>query len=182
MAEDNKFNLVVKGELVPGASRDAVRKNLAKLFKLPEEKAALLLAEHPRVIRRDMDQATAMKWRAALQRAGLKSSLQPSQPQAQPEPAPKTTEPSAPAPLQDYTAEAGKDIEMVGTIRTGGNAFIGPFEVAEVGANMAESKEELPALEPAIDHLSLAPPGADIETLKEEQATVDPDISHLSIE
>src|SRR5690625_7977487 len=72
-----KFNLVVAGELVPGASPEAVKNNLAKLFKLPVEKAEVLLNATPRTLQKEVDQATAMKWRAALQRAGLKSSIQP---------------------------------------------------------------------------------------------------------
>jgi len=171
-----KFNLVVAGELVPGASPEAVKNNLAKLFKLPVEKAEVLLNATPRTLQKEVDQATAMKWRAALQRAGLKSSIQPVATKVA-DPNPQQESSPVPRQAEDHS---NKNIEMVGTIRTGGNEFTGPFDVAEVGADLSDAKEELPGLIPSIEHLSMAPPGEDIETLKYEQEPVTPDISHLS--
>lgn len=178
MGSEARFNLIIAGELVSGAAPEAVKNNLAKLLKLPPEKTQVLLATKPRILQKNIDQATAMKWRAALQRAGLKSTLQPmdlASPIQEPEPVTAHQSTHSQQSNDDH-----KNIEMVGTIRTGGNEFTGPFEVAEVGADIAESKEELPALIPATEHLSMAPVGAEIDTLKEEQEIAIPDVSHLS--
>lgn len=172
---DPKFNLIVSGEIVAGATTEAVKRNLAKLFKLPSERAELLLAKTPRTIQKNVDQATAIKWRAALQSAGLKSTIE----------AVKASEPIvALIDGTDATSKDGlasnKNIKMVGTIRTGGDEFTGPFEVAEIGVDLVDPKEELPALIPSIEHLSMAPVGADIETLQEAKEIISPDISHLT--
>lgn len=167
MSNEARFNLIIAGELVPGAAPEAVRNNLAALFKVPTDKAQALLATKPRVIQKGIDQATAMKWRAVLQRAGLKSTIEALEAAAQE---------SASLPHEETSA----NMEMVGTIRTGGDEFVGPFEVAEVGADIADPKDELPALVPSTEHLSMAPVGSDIETLKEEKNIVTPDTSHLS--
>lgn len=171
---DPKFNLIISGELVAGAAPEAVKMNLAKLFKLPPERAEILLAKTPRIIQKNVDQTTATKWRAALQSAGLKSTIE----------ALGSTEPAMAATHEQDASSTepvdNKNIKMVGTIRTGGDEFTGPFEVARVGADLADSKEELPALIPSIEHLSMAPVGADIEILQEAKEIINPDISHLT--
>lgn len=173
-----KFNLIVAGEIVAGAAPEAVKMNLAKLFKLPLEKAEVLLAKTPRIIQKNVDQATAIKWRAALQSAGLKSTLEAVQ--ATEPIGISTNERAAASNNPPVESVDNKNITMVGTIRTGGDEFTGPFEVAKVGADLGDRKEELPALIPSIEHLSLAPVGADIETLQEAKEVVNPDISHLT--
>lgn len=72
-------------------------------------------------------------------------------------------------------------MEMVGTIRTGGTDFSGPFDVAPTGTEIGEKRDIGPEQDPDISHLSMAPPGTELEELPRHQATVEPDISHLSI-
>lgn len=180
MSNEVRFNLVIAGELVPGAAPEAVKNNLATLLKLPAEKAQVLLATKPRILQKNIDQATAMKWRAALQRAGLKSSIQQIEPTTPKEATVTQEQQALPQTATQAPESRNKNIEMIGTIRTGGDEFTGPFEVAAVGADIADPKEELSTSVPSIEHLSMAPVGADIETLQEEQQQVSPDISHLS--
>ena len=168
MSDDNRYHVRLTGELMGSADADQVAANLARLFKMPEEKAALLVSGKPRVVKKDADEATARKFQVALRQAGARCELLP---------VGGETASAAPA----AAAQQDGDIETVGTIRTGGTGFSGAFEVAPVGADLDTSERGQPAAAPDISHLSMAEPGADLEPLKQEREVVVPDISHLSI-
>jgi len=190
MSDDNRYHVRLTGELMGGADADRVAANLARLFKMPEEKAALLVSGKPRVVKKDADEATARKFQVALRQAGARCELLPVGGEASPT-APASREPERPEPARQETAASASpapaaghrdgDIETVGTIRTGGTGFSGAFEVAPVGADLDTSERAAPAAAPDISHLSMAEPGADLQPLKEERNVVVPDISHLSI-
>ena len=86
-----------------------------------------------------------------------------------------------PAALDSASAAARADMETVGTIRTGGTGFTPEFNVAPVGADMADQTEGPPPVAPDISHLSMAPPGTDLEQLPDQRQAVNPDISHLTL-
>lgn len=199
---DARFNIVFSGELVAGADPAKVRENLAKVFKMELAKVEALFSGKPVVIKKDADQATAMKFRAVLRQAGAQVEMVPlgGEPEtveaAPPPPAPEpdqspaaapATEP-APAPVAEAAPAAvaaaddtPADMETVGTIRTGGEGFSSEFDVAPVGADMADEKEGPAPINPDISHLSMAPPGADLEQIPDEREKVDPDVSHISL-
>ncbi|MBF1801474.1 hypothetical protein [Alloalcanivorax profundimaris] len=192
MSDDNRFQVVLTGDLLGGADPERVTANLARLFKMPEAKARQLLGGGPRVVKKDADEATARKFQVALRQAGAHCELKPvNPPAAAPEPAarPATFEARAPAgggsnvePSPVGSAgQDGADLETVGTIRTGGAGFTGAFKVAPVGTDLDPGGRPEPAPAPDVSHLSMAEPGADLETLKRDEPPVAPDISHLSL-
>ncbi len=73
-------------------------------------------------------------------------------------------------------------MEMVGTIRTGGTDFSGPFDVAPPGEDIGEHRNVGPEVNPDISHLSMAPPGTDLEEIPRQETVEVPDLSHLSLE
>lgn len=197
---DKRYNIVFEGELVAGADPGAVRQNLARLFRMDEAKVETLFSGKRVVLKKDADQATAMKFRAALKQAGAQCRMlvvgepePPATPSA-PAPAPAGAQEkaasappapaeSSPAPSADQGAPAAADgdLETVGTIRTGGTGFSGPFVVAPSGTDLADKKSEEEAAAPDISHLSMAPPGEELEELPRYREAVNPDISHLSM-
>lgn len=185
MSDDNRYHVRLTGELMGGADAAQVAANLARLFKMPEEKAALLVSGTPRVVKKDADEATARKFQVALRQAGARCELLPTDGEvASAAPAPQQPVGQAPVASTAVAAAAAQqdgDIETVGTIRTGGTGFSGTFEVAPVGADLDTSERGQPAAAPDTSHLSVAEPGADLEPLKQEREAVVPDISHLSI-
>jgi len=190
MSNDNRYHVRLTGELMAGADAGRVAANLARLFNMPEEKAALLVSGKPRVVKKEVDEATARKFQVALRQAGARCELLPvngeataAAPATEPErPQPARQEPAASdAATLSAAIDQNADIETVGTIRTGGTGFSGAFEVAPVGADLDTSGRDQPAAVPDISHLSMAEPGADLEPLKRHQEAVVPDISHLSI-
>lgn len=180
-----RFNVVFAGEMVAGADPAKVRENLAAAFKMDISKVEALFSGKRVVVKKDADQATAMKFRAVMKQAGAVCDLERIGEEA-PAPAAETPAPAAPAAKPASFAEApapvkGGSLETVGTIRMGGTGFSGPFEVAPAGADMADKHEGPPPIVPDVSHFSVAPPGADMGQKKEDKPPVTPDISHLSI-
>lgn len=193
---DARFNLVFNGELVAGASPDAVKQNLAKLFKLDPARVEAMFSGKPVVLKKDADQATAMKFRAVLRQAGAQVRMEPvgavEEVSAAPAPPvePAAQEPAtpvtAPAPAQPAAAPAtasaaAGDMDMVGTIRTGGTGFSGEFDVAPPGTDIADKVDGPAPMVPDVSGISLAPAGSDMGQLKQKVEEKVPDISHLSI-
>lgn len=191
-----RFNVVFAGEIVAGADPAKVRENLAAAFRMDVSKVEALFSGKRVVVKKDADQATAMKFRAVMKQAGALCDLErigeeaaaPAPVAAAPAPAPApSAPPSAPAePAARPAAEApapvkGGSLETVGTIRLGGTGFSGPFEVAATGTDLADKHEGPPPIVPDVSHFSVAPPGSDMGQKKEEKPPVVPDISHLSI-
>lgn len=193
---DARFNLVFNGELVAGASPDAVKQNLAKLFKLDPARVEAMFSGKPVVLKKDADQATAMKFRAVLRQAGAQVRMEPvgaveevSAAPAPPveqvaqEPAAPVTAPALaqPAAAPATASAAAADMDMVGTIRTGGTGFSGEFDVAPPGTDIADKVDGPAPMVPDVSGISLAPAGSDMGQLKQKVEERVPDISHLSI-
>ncbi len=185
-----RFHVVFAGQLVKGADPATVKANLGRLFKMDAAKVEKLFAGQPVVLKKDADQATAMKFRAALKQAGAECVLKPLE---SVEETVAAAEPSAPgagsAPATPAVAPAGKaeveqnsgDLETVGTIRTGGTGFSGPYSVADVGEDMDNSEHAPPPPAPDVSHLSMAGVGEDLGQKKKDEEVKVPDISHLSL-
>lgn len=209
MADEARYNIVFRGELVSGADPDQVRRNLAQLFKMELERVEKLFAGKPVVLKKEADQATAMKMRAALKKAGAECEMKPVDGEEAPaQPQPSTPEggsdtTAAPEPqASDSGATTGEaqpeatpassgagvamedkpeNLETVGTIRTGGTGFSSEFEVAPVGAELEQADSDEEPVNPDISHLSLSPPGTDLEQLQDQEEVEVPDISHLKV-
>lgn len=74
---DGEFHVVFHGELTGELPADAVKRNLAGLFRLSEERVEALFSGRPVVIKRGVDQATARKFESALRKAGAACELRP---------------------------------------------------------------------------------------------------------
>ena len=147
-----RFNVVFAGEMVAGADPARVRENLAAAFKMDVSKVEALFSGKRVVVKKDADQATAMKFRAVMKQAGALCDLErigeeapaaaaePSAPAPAPAQAAPAPAPAVPAarPVEAPAPVKGGSLETVGTIRMGGTGFSGPFEVAPTGAELAD--------------------------------------------
>lgn len=198
------FQLVFKGECVPGTDTQSARNNARALFKASVEQVDRMFSGQPVVIRNKLEEAQAEKYRAVLAKHGMVAYVQPMpgaapvQPQAAapaPEPAPqpkvsapaqsaKAPEPSAPA----ASAAAGKVPEVepgdrlpvagekVNEILSGSGLGLDP-----AGVTLVEAKEvEAPEFE-HLDDWSVAPAGSDIGEKGDLPPPMVPDVSHLSL-
>lgn len=67
---EKRFNIIFKGEIVGGADEATVKANVAKLFKANDKVLARLFSGEPIAIKKDVDKAGAMKYRALMKKAG----------------------------------------------------------------------------------------------------------------
>ncbi|HXR02669.1 MAG TPA: hypothetical protein VN798_20035, partial [Pseudomonas sp.] len=67
------YEIVFSGQLVTGAQLDRVQANLAKLFQADAQRIALLFSGRRLVLKNNLDQAAAEKYRATLERAGARA-------------------------------------------------------------------------------------------------------------
>lgn len=67
---DTRYKIVFTGELMPGAALDAVKDNLARLFKSDRNKIDALFTGNPVALKRDLVAEEADKYVSALQKAG----------------------------------------------------------------------------------------------------------------
>ncbi|WP_285422629.1 hypothetical protein [Pseudomonas sp. efr-133-TYG-103a] len=188
-----RYEIVFSGQLVPGAQLDRVQANMAKLFQADAQRIALLFSGRRLVLKNNLDQAGAEKYRSTLERAGARVEVveMPEQveveevelapPPDEPTWTRKTPSPAAPASGQpkaeqksrleprDVYAAAFVDVEAP------------DFTLSEPGQDVQDPKAEPVAPRLDLSGLSLAPAGSDMgESRRVEQARV-PDISHLKL-
>ncbi len=198
MSDTRLFNIIFRGRVQQGAAPETVRANLARLFRISPEKVEALFSGQRVVLKKDADQATTMKFRAALKQAGALCEVEPvaagpsvtattPSPASQAATVPVTSldassnaSPTTHSAAPDAMAAQG-DVQMVGTVRTGGAGFQGRFEVAEPGAAMMEQPAAPPPPAPDTGHLSLAPPGTELGELPRAAAIAVPDVGHLTL-
>lgn len=196
------YEIVFSGQLVPGAQAEKVQANLGKLFQADAQRVALLFSGRRLVLKNNLDQAGAEKYRSTLERAGaLAEVVQMPAEQAveahahtgveveEVELAPPPDEPTwtrktaslSDRPSNGNTARNTKveprDVYMAAFVEVEAP----DFSIAELGSDVQEPKANAPAPQLDLSGLSLAPAGSDIESLKRPAAGPVPDTSHLSL-
>ncbi len=178
------YQLIFKGECVPGVDLEVARANARTLFKASLEQVDKMFSGQPVVIRNKLEQAQAEKYRSVLAKHGMLAYVQ-----AMAEPAPVT--PPAPkavvAPLPTSAPNAsGPGVEpgdrpklagdKVDTILAGSELSLAP-----VGVTLVEPENvEAPMFE-HLDEWTLAPSGSDLGVETNQPPPIVPDTSHLSL-
>jgi hypothetical protein len=186
----SRYEIAFSGQLVPGAQLDQVKANMAKLFQADAQRIALLFSGRRLVIKNNLDEAAAEKYRATIERAGAlvevcnmdveieEVELAPPPPYEPPAPvaAPVAAASSAgsPKPLvvapRDEYMAAFSDVEAP------------DFGIAPVGVDLQDEKPEPVAPKVDLSQFSLAPAGSDMGQAKTAPAGPSPDISHLKLQ
>lgn len=68
---ENLFKVQLNGELMDGADLVIASAKFAQLFKISDEKSQQMLATFPVTIKNNVDEATAQKFKAAIEKAGF---------------------------------------------------------------------------------------------------------------
>jgi hypothetical protein len=199
------YEIVFSGQLVPGAQLDRVQANLAKLFQADAQRIALLFSGRRLVLKNNLDQAGAEKYRSTLERAGAQVQVveMAGQTAAEPAPAPEPAqveveevelapppdEPSwarkspATAPVSKDEAKGGpsklepRDVYMAAFV----DVEAPDFTLSELGKDVQDAKAAPVAPRLDLSGLSLAPAGSDMGQEKVEEHVLVPDISHLKL-
>lgn len=174
-----RYDMIITGKLLEGVTAEQAAQRLSKLFKTSLDQASRLVDGKPHRIKKDLDEATARKFKAALTQAGLQTVARASEPadaSAAPAKAPRQSggsidlaPPGTPVLLESERMEVvAPRIDLSG------------LSLAEQEAWEGDGRpppEPLPAPE-----FGLAPPGADIDTLPDTREKLNPDISDLDLD
>ncbi len=180
---DAHFNIVFYGIIQSDKNRTLVVENMAKMFKTTPDKIQPYFSGDRKVIKANVDELTAQKYRLALENIGLKIKLEPAT--ADPAIAPQA---SSRAPVVDTSglsmAALGADVlEHPATVTAAVIGDISGISLAQAGANVLEHPVVVAAVPIGdISGISLAEAGANVlEHPPEKKAAPMPDISALAL-
>lgn len=185
---DQRYNVYFAGQILEGHDPDAVRASLAKLFKADGPTLDRLFSGNTRLIKKDCDKATALKYKQAMERAGARPVIKASSedgggtaPSPPPAPAPEQ-EQSAAEKIAALAAAAGAGDDPSPSASEPEPESSDTLHLCPDGTEVLRPDERAAPVEAAIDTGSLeveeaGPPLAD-PTVETASA---PDTSHLSM-
>ncbi|QXG39837.1 hypothetical protein [Pseudomonas viridiflava] len=199
----SRYEIVFDGRLVEGAQPERVKANLGKLFQADESRLELLFSGRRLVLKNNLDEQTAEKYRATLERAGAVARvvmMKPPVPQPEQAAQPLETVPAAEAQEMEEVELARPPDEPTWLrkmpVRPGRlqikprDAYMAAFSdvdapdysVAEAGSDMQDPKPEpvVPKLD--LSRLSVAPVGSDMGQVPRASTRPAPDTSHLKLD
>ncbi len=187
------YEVAFSGEIAEGANLEQVKAKVGAMFKADATKLAHLFSGKRVVIKKNIDEATANKYKTALLNAGALcevKSLAEGEVAATPAPAPAST----PAAVQDKKPVAA--VTRPSTINTE-NVPAAPdtdplgisaddisdlsADIAPVGSMMQDEITEVSEPDVDISQLDMAPPGSDLGELKKKDVPPPPDTSGMSL-
>lgn len=183
-----RYEIAFSAQLVPGAQLETVKANIAKLFQADEQRLALLFSGRRIVIKNNLDEAGAEKYRSTLERAGVLVEVVDMDSQIEeivltaPAPAPAPVI-SAPAPVAANDNPGRLKVAPRDEYMAAFSEVDAPdFGIAPLGNDLQDAKPDSSAPELDLTQFSLAPTGSDLGELKRAPAGPAPDISHLKLQ
>lgn len=175
------YDIYFTGQLVEGTNIETAKINAAKLFKSTPENMAKLFTGKPQALKRGIDKATTLKYKAAFHQAGLLVSIRAQQTNTE---APSTTEPeiktSTPASPAVNNTDSTKDNWSLAAV--GSNVLSADERATPITSDIDTSTikmvstfiepEAVPTAEPPpapnTNHISVAQTGEDLLVEKPE--------------
>lgn len=74
---EEMFQILVNGTLTEGAMTEQVKQNIAKLFKTSVDKVEPMFSGRKMAVKKGLDKETALKYKAAINKAGLAAAVAP---------------------------------------------------------------------------------------------------------
>ena len=164
------YDVIFSGQLVEGIDTETAKNNLATLFKTTPANVEKIFSGKPQPLKRGIDKAQALKYKAALHKAGLLVSFRPQQSAS--EAAPPTSSPveqpkeNVPAPTpQPEPAAAEED-----------------WSLAPTGSDLLKANEKQPVAEVSVDTSNIKMVSAFMEPEPEvKELPPAPDTTHISV-
>ena len=188
---DQLFEVAFSGQISEGANLEEVKARVGKMFNADDAKLAQLFSGNRIVIKKNIDQATAAKYKTALNRAGAEceiSSLGGEAAAAQPAAAtPAAAEPAAKSAPISTEYETSYDGEVAPPPRTDPLGISGDqiedlaVSIAPVGSELQDAYEEPEEPDIDITGFDIAPVGSDLSEAKKEQEPPPPDTSGITL-
>jgi hypothetical protein len=193
---DQLYEVAFSGQISEGADLNDVKAKVAKMFNADDAKLALLFSGKRVVIKKNIDQATAAKYKSALNRAGAQCEISP----------PVGTSASAPAASAPAAAAASPTAANIPAsaasavqIETGDYGEVAPppaidplgitasdiedleVSVAPVGSELQQEYQEVETPEFDLSEFDLAPVGSELNTRAKNPDPPPPDTSGISM-
>jgi hypothetical protein len=129
---DELFNVIFRGDVLPGHNLLDVKVRFGQLFKMDAAKVDTFFTGKPMVLKPNCDRATGDKFKAVLEQAGALVDVRSANPQAAvPAPAPSAPVSSAPAPVPVASQPASAPSTNPWSLSPGGSNLIRPDEVVQ---------------------------------------------------
>ena len=169
------YDIFFAAQLIDGFDEATVRENLAQLFKANEATLEKLFSGKPQVIKRGVDKAGALKYKAALQKAGAIARIREQAPASEPVAAPP---PPPPVPM-DEGLPSSSDIPTTSDTT---ESVAEESTEESMSARLAALTNE-PASATFGEDMSLAPAGTDVlrEDEREQHEELDIDTSAINL-
>jgi hypothetical protein len=192
---DQLFEVAFSGQISDGANLEEVKARVGKMFNADDAKLAQLFSGKRIVIKKNIDQATAAKYKTALNRAGAECEISttggqaaPAQPAAPP-PAAATpiAEPAATSAPPPTEYESSYDGEVEPPPQTDPLGITGDqiedlaASIAPVGSELQDEYKQVEEPDIDITGFDIAPVGSDLSDSKKEQEPPPPDTSGLTL-
>lgn len=191
------FEVAFSGQISEGANPEEVKARVGKMFNADEAKVAQLFSGKRIVIKKNIDQATAGKYKTALNRAGAECEINPmggaeaESPAAPAAPAAAAAPASEPAPAGAEPAAAQFESQDHGEVApppqtdplgiTGDQIEDLSVTIAPVGAELQDEYDAPDEPEIDITGMDIAPVGADLSDGKKEPEPPPPDTSGITL-
>lgn len=203
---EQRFDLVFRGDIVIGHDLVEVKSRLQQLFKADTARIDALFSGRPVPLKRNLDEATAVKYKAVLAKAGAEVAMAPA----------ASDKPSAPAASRGLSlAPVGSpllrprerneppppvavDISALSLKPAEGNLLevserqatavaqvtVPDFDLAEVGAVLADpsARPALPEVDFADNHWDLSAPGEDLLKPEERRSEQPQTVTDLAVD
>jgi len=183
------FEVAFAGKISDGANPAEVRARIGKMFNADEAKLKQLFSGKRIVIKKNLDQAAAAKYKTAFTRAGAECEVRrmgaaaPAQskaPAARPAAAPAAAAGKAAAPVDYGDVPPPPQTDPLGI--TGDQIDDLSVELAPVGSAMQSSYEDPEEPQFDLSGLDIAPVGADLGSGKKAPEPPPPDTTGLALE
>lgn len=167
------YDIFFAAQLIDDFDEATVRNNITQLFKANDAALEKLFSGKPQLIKRGVDKAGAIKYKAAMQKAGAVARIRKHAQAGDPTPAPR---PAAPVP-DDVNLPSSSDIAPA----AGSPASADKKSAAGSKAARIAALAKQPAAVTFGEEMSLAPPGSEVlrEDEREQHEAVDVDTSAL---
>jgi len=196
---DQLFEVAFSGQISEGANADEVKARVGKMFNADEAKLAQLFSGRRVVIKKNIDQATANKYKTALNRAGAECEIgemggamggvaaaaQSAIPAAAAEAPAADSTSSAAAPASQYETVYDGEVEPPPQVDplgiTGDDIEDLAATIAPVGSELQDDYQE--PEEPDIDlaGIEVAPVGSDLDTATKKPDPPPPDTTGITM-
>ena len=190
---DELFEVAFSGQIVDGANPEEVKARVGKMFKADDAKITTLFSGKRVVIKKNIDQTTATKYKAALFQAGAVGEIKPMSDGAVEISAPVTppveeSKPaSAPKVIPDVTFETGEwgEVEPPPLVDplgiTGDQIEDLDATLAPAGSAIRDKIEEIPEPQFDLSELDIAPVGSVIGSAKKDPEPPPPDTTGITM-